>query len=95
MALNSLLYRYLIIGLGVNPSPLDSVMKSRQIVNSIPSEWKKGNMLSELQRLVKYLSALGTSVGLPRDAIRDVANQLKVLSALQESETLEKGLLTS
>lgn len=68
-------------------------MKSRQIVNSIPSEWKKGNMRSELQRLVKYLSALGTSVGLPRDAVRDVANQLKVLAALQESEILEKGLL--
>jgi len=50
-------------------------------------------MRSELQRLVKYLSALGTSVGLPRDAVRDVANQLKVLAALQESEILEKGLL--
>ena len=93
MALNSLLYRYLIIGLGVNPSPLDSVKKSKQIVNAIPSEWKKGKIRSELQRLVKYLSALGTSVGLPRDAVRDVAQQLKSLSAYQESEALEKSLL--
>ena len=93
MAFHSLLNRYLLIGLRVNPVPNDSALKSRQIVNTIPSAWRKGKSRVELQRFIDFVSSLGTSTGLSRDAVRNIVNQLKDLSAYEDSEKLEKTVL--
>ena len=98
MAINSLLNRYLIIGLRVTPmqwpmGPKHSVSKSQQIINAIPSGWRDGKMRNELQRYIEFLNSLGTNAGLSRDAVREVANQLKNLSAREDSEKLEKTVL--
>ena len=100
MAINSLLNRYLIIGLRVTLThwpmgPKDSVAKSQQIINAIPSEWRKGKMRNELQRYIEFLNTLGTHAGLlkMRDAVKETANQLRSLSAHEDSEKLEKTVL--
>ena len=95
LALNSMLYRYLLIGLGVNPNPVDSVNKCRHIVAALPSEWlSSGRMTKELTRFANYMSkTLGQIVNLPRESIRDIVKLLKVIGATEASETLERERL--
>ena len=95
LALNSLLYRYLIIGLGFSPNQTDSVLRSQQIVSVLPNEWKgpKGRMKTELQRLAQYLSTLGIAPGLSRDAVKMVVNLLRTLGFNDQSESIERKVL--
>jgi len=96
LALSSLLYRYLIIGLGVAPNAKDTVIKSRLIVSAIPNEWKSK---SELERYATYLSgSLGLNPGLPRTgdgSVKDLVLQLNTLGYLDQANKLEKNVLHS
>ena len=94
LALSSLLYRYLIIGLGVAPNAKDTVIKSRLIVSAIPNEWKSK---SELERFATYLSgSLGLNPGLPRTgdgSVKDLVLQLNTLGYSDQANQLEKNVL--
>ena len=98
LALSSLLNRYLIIGLGVSPNHVESVLRTRQIVNAIPSEWKgsKGRMKSELQRLAVYLSeTLSKTPGLSREALKEIVILLRTMGFNDESDSVERKYLKS
>ena len=97
MALNSLLYRYLIIGLGVSPNQTESVFRCRHIVNAIPSDWKgpKGRMKAEIQRFAAYLGNLGSTPGLSREGVKEVVSLLRTLGFIDEADSLERKILRS
>ena len=97
LALNSLLYRYLIIGLGVSPNQVESVQRSSEIVGDLPTDWKspKCRMKTELQRFAKYLSNLGNAPGLSREAVKEIVKLLRTLGFIDESESLERKILKS
>ena len=102
LSLSSLLYRYLLIGLGVTQNPVDCVFRSRQIVQAFPDEWKQGfrnnpekmKNIIDLDRFTKYLITLGhTPSGMPRESVKEVVQLLKVLGATNEADSLEKKVL--
>jgi hypothetical protein len=94
LAVNSLLNRYLIIGLGVSPIAMDSVNKCRHIVSALPSEWRTSkHMRSDFERLIGYLVALSKTPGLSRDSVRELARLLRSVNAINECETVERTLL--
>ncbi len=94
LALSSLLYRYLMIGLGVTPNPVECVGRTRAIVNALPSEWKKARTCKgDLERFAKYLCQLGATVNLPRESVKDLVSQLKSIGAWSEADQLEKKIL--
>ena len=94
LALSSLLYRYLVIGLRVTPNARDRVIKTNHIVSAIPAEWKSR---SELDRFANYLSgSLGTTPGLPRTgegSVKDLVPQLTSLGYKDQAYQLEEKVL--
>lgn len=95
MALNSLLNRYLLIGLGVNPDPLDAINKCKQIVATLPPIWlEEGLLKKELQRFAGYLSMLGkNSKSIGRPAMEDIVSLLRYLKFQEESDTIKRTRL--
>ena len=91
LALSSLLYRYLIIGLGVlNSASIaharESVTKTKQIVKAIPKEWKSK---SELERFANYLSnSLGPLTG--ESSLNELVKQLTELGFVDHANQLKK-----
>lgn len=84
--------RYLLIGLGVNPDPLDAVLKTRHIIAVIPKPWIAQSLFkTELSRFASFLTnTLGQIQGLGREAVQDLVNLLKYLGFEDESETLRR-----
>ena len=91
LALSSLLYRYLVIGLGVlNSASIaharESVIKTKQIVKAIPKEWKAK---SDLERFANYISnSLAPLTG--EGSVNELVNQLTNLGFFEHASQLKK-----
>lgn len=94
-ALNSVLNRYLLTGLGMNPDPADSLAKCRHVVATFPKEWiSKGLFRSEMLRFATYVFNLGAQTkGGGREFVLECVNLLRFMGFGDESETLKRQRL--
>lgn len=92
LAISSLLNRFLLIGLGCNPNPIDALAKGKTLVKLIDGAWgnevKKFN--PELARFAKYLEMLGKSSPVGRDGILDIVAMLQSLGFSEEASTVKR-----
>ncbi|TRY77169.1 hypothetical protein TCAL_15999, partial [Tigriopus californicus] len=80
LAVSSLLNKYLLIGLGMNPDPLDALVKTRQIVSALPSSWREiGVAKEDLGRFAQFLATLSAKPVGP-DGVRSIVEMLKLLN---------------
>lgn len=95
LAVGSLLNRYIVIALGMNPDPLDVIAKSKQIVATLPASWREEGSVfkDDLSRFATFLFQLGSKVKQGRDPIAEVVNMLKFIGYTQESDTLRRTRL--
>ena len=99
-AITTVLNRYLLTALGMNPDPLDAAKKCRHVVAALPREWLQqpggsdpAAVKADLARLCGYLVQLGGKGGGGRDFVQDVVNLLKFLGFVEESEKLRRQRL--
>ena len=96
-AITTVLNRYLLTALGMNPDPLDAANKCRHLVAALPREWMQpGNNAAvkpDLARLSGYLMQLGGKGSGGRDCAQDMVNLLKFLGFVEESEKLRRQRL--
>nr|XP_040574865.1 LOW QUALITY PROTEIN: PAX3- and PAX7-binding protein 1-like [Lepeophtheirus salmonis] len=95
LAISSILNRYLLIALGINPDPIDSLDKCRIIVTAFSSELlksMKGNQ-SELKRFAQFLTNLPSlrKGGLGRDSLLDITKLLKIIHFKEEAESFKRS----
>ena len=99
-AITTVLNRYLLTALGMNPDPLDAAKKCRHVVAALPRGWLQqpggsdaAAVKTDLARLCGYLVQLGGKGGGGRDFVQDVVNLLKFLGFVEESEKLRRQRL--
>lgn len=93
LAVNNLLNKYLLIGLGMNPDPIDAVAKARQIVSTLPSSWRELCIAREdLGRFAQFLVTLSAKPVGP-DGVRSIVEMLKILNYETESDTIRRTRL--
>jgi hypothetical protein len=95
LGVTTVLNRYLLTALGMNPDPADALNKARHIAAALPTEWlASGGFKEELKRLSAYLTQLGSNTkGGGRDFVQDVVNLIKFLGFAEESESLKRQRL--
>ena len=96
LALTSATNRYLLIGLGLNPDPLDAIQKAKAVVAALPKEWMaaSGAFRKELERLAGFLAnTLGGAKGIGPQAVEEVAAMLRTMGFDEEAATLRRKRL--
>eukprot|EP00095_Tigriopus_kingsejongensis_P004616 maker-scaffold559_size137194-snap-gene-0.25 protein:Tk04616 transcript:maker-scaffold559_size137194-snap-gene-0.25-mRNA-1 annotation:"pax3- and pax7-binding protein 1 isoform x1" len=93
LAIQSILTKFLVIGLGMNPDPMDALTKSRHLVACLPTPWRETGVFKEdLQRFAQYLVTLSQK-SLGPEGIRSIAEMLKMLNYQTESDTIKRTRL--
>ena len=95
LAVGSLLNRYLVIALGMNPDSLDAISKARRIAEALPASWRvEGSVFKDdLARFGTFLFKLGSKIKQGREPISEIVGILKSIGYTQESETLRRTRL--
>ncbi len=92
-AVSSLLNRYLLTALNLEPDVLAAVFKSRRVASELPASWRQpgGVFKRDLARLAGFLVALAQNgKGLGRDGLQEIANILKYIGYAEEGETIKR-----
>eukprot|EP00096_Caligus_rogercresseyi_P008578 TRINITY_DN2762_c1_g1_i4.p1 TRINITY_DN2762_c1_g1~~TRINITY_DN2762_c1_g1_i4.p1 ORF type:complete len:424 (+),score=101.64 TRINITY_DN2762_c1_g1_i4:2818-4089(+) len=94
LSISSILNRYILIALGINPDPVDTLEKCRQVVGAIPSELLrslKASSSQELKRFAAFLAGLpNAKKGLDGSNIMEINKLLKGLQLKEEAETFKR-----
>jgi len=92
LVLDRLLNRYLLLSLRANREQLDSVDKARQVVQLLPAAWLRpgARELAKLAMLAKWVLAVGSGKGMPRDGVLECAKITKKLGDETGAENLRE-----
>merc|ERR1719219_23446 len=94
LVLDKLLNRYLLMSLRASLNEVESVFKSKQILEQLPSWWLQQGApeLNKLTMFAKFIGGLGCSQRLPREAVIEAARLVRILGDYEMGEKLRELL---